>query len=65
MTANESLNLSLQIKDLLKQDLFNFFHTDIPVDLIEEQAHMLNPNIRERILVLRTKYEYLLPAMLF
>jgi hypothetical protein len=49
MTANESLNLSLQIKDLLKTDLSHVFHTDIPFDLIEKQVRELSPNSRERI----------------
>ena len=49
MTANESLKLSLQIKDLLKTDLSHVFHEDIPFDLIENQVRELSPNSRERI----------------
>ena len=49
MTANESLHLSLQIKDLLKTDLSHVFHEDVPFDLIEQQARQLSPTSRERI----------------
>jgi hypothetical protein len=49
MTANESLNMSIQIYDLLKTDLSHVFHEYIPVDLIEHQARELKPNSRERI----------------
>ena len=49
MTANESLNLSLQIKDLLKTDLLPVFSDDVPVDLIENQALQLIPDSRERV----------------
>jgi hypothetical protein len=49
MTANESLNLSLQIKDLLNTDLSHAFHEDIPFDMIEKQARELAPGSRDRI----------------
>jgi IS4 transposase len=49
MTANESRNLSLQIKDLLQKDLSHLFHSGIPFDLIEQQARALNPDSRDRI----------------
>jgi hypothetical protein len=49
MTANESLNLSLQIKDLLKTDLSHVFQEDLPFDLIEHQSRELSPNSRDRI----------------
>jgi hypothetical protein len=49
MTANESLNLSLQVNDLLKTDLSHVFHDDIPFCLIENQARELNPESRDRI----------------
>jgi len=49
MTANESLHLSLQIKDLLKTDLLHVFSDDVPVDLIENQALQLLPDSRDRV----------------
>ena len=49
MTANESLHLSLQIKDLLKPDLLPVFNDDVPVGLIENQALQLIPDSRERV----------------
>jgi len=49
MTANESLKLSTQIKDLLKSDLSHAFYGDVPVELIEKQAHEIMPESRERI----------------
>jgi hypothetical protein len=49
MTANESHKLSLQIKDLLNKDLSHFFHSDIPVDLIEKQSRGLKSNSRNRV----------------
>ena len=49
MTANESLRLSLQIKDLLQSDLLHVFKDDVPVEDIEVQARSLNTESRERI----------------
>jgi hypothetical protein len=49
MTANESLNLSLQVNDLLKTDLSHVFHDDIPFEVIENHARELNPESRDRI----------------
>jgi len=49
MTANESLNLSSQIKDLLQTDLSYVFKDDIPVNLIESKARELNANSRARV----------------
>jgi len=49
MIANEFLNLSSQIKDLLKSDLSHTFYGDVPVALIEKQARELMPESRERI----------------
>ena len=49
MTANESLHLSLQIKDLLNPDLLPVFNEDVPVDIIENQALKLLPDSRERV----------------
>jgi len=49
MTANESLNLSLQVYDLLKTDLSHVFYEDIPFELIEKQARELMPDSRGRI----------------
>jgi hypothetical protein len=49
MTANESLNLSVQVHDLLKTDLSHVFHEDIPFELIEKQARELMPDSRDRI----------------
>jgi hypothetical protein len=49
MTANESLNLSIQIKDLLHIDLSHAFYDDVPVDLIESQAREVMPESRERV----------------
>jgi hypothetical protein len=49
MTANESLNLSLQVHDLLKTDLSYVFQEDLPFDLIEKQARDLMPDSRDRI----------------
>ena len=49
MTANESLNLSLQVNDLLKSDLSHVFHEDIPFELIEKQALELMPDSRDRV----------------
>jgi hypothetical protein len=49
MTANESLQLSLQVHDLLKTDLSHVFHEDIPFELIEKQARELMPESRDRI----------------
>ena len=41
MTANESLNLSTQVYDLLKTDLSHVFHDEVPFDLIEKQSREL------------------------
>jgi hypothetical protein len=49
MTSNESLNLSLQVNDLLKTDLSHVFFDDIPFDLIETHARELIPDSRDRI----------------
>ena len=49
MTANESLNLSLCFKELVKTDLSHVFQEDIPVDIIEQQANKVMPKCRERI----------------
>jgi len=49
MTANESLKLSTQIKDLLNSDLLHTFYEDVPVDLIEQHARELIPESRDRI----------------
>jgi hypothetical protein len=49
MTANESLNLSLQVHDLLKTDLSHVFHEDIPFELIEKQTREVMPDSRDRI----------------
>ena len=49
MTANESLILSTQIKDLLQTDLLHVFYDDVPIDLIEKQARGLNTDSRDRI----------------
>jgi hypothetical protein len=49
MTANESLNLSLQINDLLKSDLSHVFHAHIPFDLIEKHTRETLPDSRDRI----------------
>ena len=38
MTANESLILSTQIKDLLQTDLLHVFCDDVPIDLHVHQA---------------------------
>jgi hypothetical protein len=49
MTANESLKLSVQIKDLLKTDLSHVFSEDIPVNLIENIAREVMSGSRERV----------------
>ena len=49
MTANESLNLSTQVYDLLKTDLSHVFHDEVPFDLIEKQSRELAPDSRDRI----------------
>ena len=49
MTANESLRLSLQIKNLLQSDLLHVFKDDVPVNLIETKARSLKTESRERI----------------
>ena len=49
MTANESLNLSSQIKDLLKTDLLHAFYDDVPINQIEHQAREVMSGSRERI----------------
>jgi hypothetical protein len=49
MTANESLHLSSQIKDLLHTDLLPFFHEDVPVSQIEDRAREIMPESRDRI----------------
>jgi hypothetical protein len=49
MTANESLNLSTQISDLLKSDLLHVFKEDVPVDLIDNHALKVMPESRDRV----------------
>ena len=49
MTANESLQLSLQIKNLLHTNLSGIFHDDVPVSLIESHARAIMPDSRDRI----------------
>jgi len=49
MTANESLILSTQIKDLLQTDLLHVFYDDVPIELIDKQARDLNTDSRDRV----------------
>jgi len=49
MEANESLRLSLCLKEMLRSDLSHVFADNIPVGLIEERARALNPKSRDRI----------------
>lgn len=49
MTANESLQLSLHFKALIKTDLSNVFQNDIPTEMIEQQAKKVMQGGRERI----------------
>jgi len=49
MTANESLQMSVQVKAMLKTDLLHVFNEDVPVALIEHQAKQLLPESRERV----------------
>ena len=49
MTSNESLQLSLQIKELMQADLSHVFHEDLPFALIESQAREMTPESRDRI----------------
>jgi hypothetical protein len=49
MTANEFLNLSMQIKDLLQSDLSHVFHDDIPTDLMESRSREVMHGSRERV----------------
>lgn len=49
MTSNESLSLSLRIKDLVQRDLSHVFQEFIPVDLIEQRAREVMKGRRDRI----------------
>jgi hypothetical protein len=49
MTANESLSLSLQFKELVKTDLSHVFRTNLPVDLIEDRVSRETPQSRDCI----------------
>ena len=54
MTSNESLNLSLRIKDLVQRDLSHVFQEFIPVDLIEQRAREVMKGRRDRIFTAST-----------
>ena len=47
MTANESLTLSFQFKELVRTDLSHVFQENMPVDLIEEWVNEKMPNSRD------------------
>ena len=49
MTANESLKLSLQFKELVRTDLSRVFQEQMPVELIEEWVKKEMPKSRECI----------------
>jgi len=49
MTANESLALSFQFKELVKADLSHVFQENMPVDLIEEWVSEQMPRSRDCI----------------
>jgi len=49
MTPNDSLILSLQIKDLLKTDLLHAFQEDIPFEEIEHQVQEVMTGMRDRV----------------
>jgi hypothetical protein len=49
MKSNESLSLSLSLKETLKSDLSHAFSEYLPLDLLEEQAMKVMPKSRDRI----------------
>jgi len=49
MTANESLRLSLQVKDLLHTDLSGAFLSHLPLERLEIHARTANPHCRDRV----------------
>ena len=49
MTSNESLTLSLRIKDLVQRDLSHVFQDFIPTEQIEQRAREVMKDSRERI----------------
>ena len=49
MTPNESLNLSIQFKELLQHDLLHAFSDHLPVKIIDEQADKVMKASRQRV----------------
>jgi hypothetical protein len=49
MTANTSLGLTCQFKEMVATDLSHVFHDSIPIKRIEEKASVLQPQGRERV----------------